>query len=138
MLEGECREGLGAEQFSPLLPGLWVAGLGWPGCLVCSCRRAATQLVRAESPSHISRPVHGNSLQGAHVTCLSGVSGSRLTVWGVSLSPQHYNIMVTAAVLEHQGWARQWSPRCLCTHTVDSALQVKEGTIWASEEACTL
>lgn len=50
--------------------------------LGCFPGRAGAELVRAEPQSHISRLVQGDSLQGTCSTCLSGVSGSRLTVLG--------------------------------------------------------
>lgn len=50
--------------------------------LVCFLGREGAKLVGAEPQAQISRLVQGDSLQGTCSTCLSGVSGSRLTVLG--------------------------------------------------------
>lgn len=77
--------GSGAQQFHPLSMGPLVCFLGGTGA----------KLVGAEPQLQISRLMQGDSLQGTCSTCLSGVSGSRLTVLGHFRQP---------TVLEHQGW----------------------------------
>lgn len=50
--------------------------------LGCLRGRAGAELAKAEPQAHIGRLVQGDPLQGTCSACLTGVSGSRLTVLG--------------------------------------------------------
>lgn len=91
------REGLGAEQLPPLLTGLWVAGVGWPGRLFCSFGRVGTQLVGLSPGTHQQARAEQLS-PGGLLSCLSGMSGRRLTVRGRFPQP---------TVLQHHGHGRR-------------------------------